>query len=94
MMSICLVQTLWSSVYQFGKGIHAQKKPDGRMSWEMIKPELQRVTGIGMWRVDFLREFDPRKHLDNNVEDHHFLIQHFKIPSENDCTFVRLMQVK
>ena len=77
----------------FGKGIHVVKNPDGRVCWERVKPEFQRVTGVGKWTAYFIGEFDPRGILDQREEDHHFLIQHFKIPSENDCSFVRLMQV-
>ena len=92
-MSTCPVQVLWNSILSYGRVIHQRQNADGRQKWERIKPQLQLVPGIGTWSSDFIKEFDPRGSLDQKKEDHHYLIQHFKIPSENDCSFVRLMQV-
>jgi hypothetical protein len=92
-MGACLVGAVWIEVFSFGKAIHAYEKPDGRLCWELVKPAFKRVPSIGTWSAEFLKEFDPRGSLNHQEEDHHFLLQHFKIPSENECSFLRLMQV-
>ena len=86
------VSDVWSAVASLGKKIHRLPNCDGRRTWNEIKPQLMRVEGVGKWSAGFLQVYDLRGSL-KDAEDEHFLRQHFKIPGECECEFVRLMQV-
>ena len=97
------MEKLWSDIMNYGLKVRS-KRLNGLDMWVQLKGKLSEITYEGQWSMQFkdikeymMKEFglvEDVSHILKDIwEKHHFYLQHANIPSSNNCSFVRLMQI-